>query len=224
MSLVRIVTVRSRMLLQSEPKPRKVGVSRARFLPWIGERYAIGCWSRKRLLVLGESHYQWDESISIDDRPTLTLECIEEQISGAGRLAFWTHIAVTFLNRLPTIEEKHTFWHSVAFYNYVQFGVGAGPRVRPTEQMWRQSEAAFAEVFESQKPDVIIVLGYTLWNNLPELNGVSGPVISGADQTETWRYPHSRGDALAYGILHPSSGRFSGYRWHPYVHRAIELA
>jgi hypothetical protein len=178
----------------------------------------------KRLLILGESHYQWDESIPIDDRPRLTIECIEEQISGAGTLAFWTHVAVTFLNRRPTLEEKRIFWDSVAFYNYVQFGVGFGSRIRPTNQMWSESEPAFAEVLELHQPDVIIVLGYTLWKNLPELNGFAGPVISGADQPDTWRYPHPRGNALAYAILHPSSGGFSGYHWYPHVQRAIELA
>lgn len=199
-------------------------MSYVRFFPWVGEQYATGLRLGKKVLILGESHYQWDEAVSIADRPSLTIDCIEDQISGAETLAFWTHVAVAFLNHRPTLDEKGVFWNSVAFYNYIQFSVGLGARVRPGDQMWSESETAFAEVLASLKPDVIIVLGYTLWKNLPELNGVAGPAITGADQTDTWRYPHPSGSALAYAILHPSSGGFSGYRWYPHVQRAIELA
>jgi len=199
-------------------------VSSIRFLPWKGGRYESSPLFGRKVLVLGESHYQWDKEKPIDEWDNLTIECIREQISGEATFAFWTNIAVAFLNRRPTLAEKESFWHSVAFYNYIQFSVGLGPRVPPTREMWRDSEPGFVQVLNNLKPDVIVVLGYALWKNLPELGGKVGPIIAGADQPDTWRYPYEGRSALAYAILHPSSGGFSGYYWHPYVMRAIELA
>jgi len=172
-------------------------------------------------MILGESHYQWDKGIPLTQ--DLTTQCIEEQISDEDRKQFWTNIAIAFLNRYPTKEDKYRFWHSVAFYNYIQANVGFGPRVRPTPDMWRMSQAPFFDVLKELKPEVIIVLGYTLWNQLPDV-GRHGPRIDGAKQDETWRYSVGVDtEALAYAIRHPSAG-FSGRYWHPFVMRAIELA
>ena len=50
------------------------------FRPWIGKNYQQSRWG-KRVLVLGESHYQWDKKKPIDNWPTLTVECVEGQIA-----------------------------------------------------------------------------------------------------------------------------------------------
>jgi len=201
-------------------------VSAIRFRPWVGEYYASASQFGKKILILGDSHYQWNKAEPIDDQGDLTVDCIKEQISGDGSHAFWTRIVSAFLNHRPTLAEKALFWNSVAFYNYIQFSVGFGARVRPTDQMWTDSEPGFVQVLNSQKPDMILVLGYENWDHLPELGGASGPEISGAEhkRSGTWRYPYAGGAALAYAVPHPSSGGFSGSYWHPYVMRAIELA
>jgi hypothetical protein len=191
------------------------------FKPWRGPNYEYGGLFSKRILILGESHYQWDEKIPLTE--SLTIECIKEQISGDYTSKFWTNIAITFLNRYPSLEEKQYFWYSVAFYNYIQENVGFGPRVRPTSDMWITARNGFEEVLEDFKPQCIIVLGYKLWENLPG-DGIQGPNIENAKQKETCKYLLSNGDySLAYGIRHPSAG-FSGWYWHPFVMRAIEIA
>ena len=68
-----------------------------RFRPWIGENYQQSRWG-KRVLVLGESHYQYDKNLPIDNYPDLTIDCVKEQIDGQYTYAFWTRIAVAFLN------------------------------------------------------------------------------------------------------------------------------
>jgi len=163
------------------------------FRPWVGDRYEAGGQFSKRVLVLGESHYQWDENIPLAEN--LTIECVQEQLSGTATQAFWTKIAVAFLKRDPSLRDKREFWQAVAFDNYVQSNVGLGARVRPTE-----------------------------WEHCPSV-GHHGPVIEGAPRPETWRYPVGNGgEALAYPTLHPSSGRFSGRYWHPFIMRAIDMA
>lgn len=191
------------------------------FKPWIGKDFARGGLWGKRILVLGESHYQWDKDIPLTQ--DLTIECITEQMKGVYKKQFWTNIAITFLNRHPSIEEKNKFWNSVAFYNYVQSNVGFGPRIRPTPELWAKSSVPYLEILNELQPNCIIVLGYQLWENLPSL-GEKGPMIEGAEQKETWKYPiYGNAHALAYGIRHPSAG-FSAWSWHPFVMRAIEFS
>jgi hypothetical protein len=138
-----------------------------RFEPWEGERYKQAPLG-KRLLILGESHYDWTKGSSIDNDAAVTKDCIQEQLKGHYKKAFWTNIATTFVGHRPTLEEKREFWHSVAFYNYVQSSVGFGPRIPPSSEQLARSESAFFEVLESLQPQVVVALGYRLWPGLPE--------------------------------------------------------
>lgn len=193
------------------------------FRPWKGNNYEEGGLFQKRILILGESHYQWERDIPLTEN--LTIECVEEQLSGTKTQSFWTKIAIAFLHRAPSLQDKRQFWHGVAFYNYVQCNVGFGPRIPPTREMWERSEVGFMEVLQALAPECVIVLGYQLWARLPSLGGHKGADIEGAKQTETWRYPLGNGrEVVAYAILHPSSGGFSGAYWHPFIMRAIEMA
>lgn len=192
------------------------------FKPWIGEDYATGARFGKRVMILGESHYQWDKAIT--PYPDLTCTAIRAQISGEYTYPFWTRVVSAFIGHKPSLDEKRDFWRAVAFYNYVQETVSFGPRVAPTPEMWARSETAFAELLNMYAPQVLIVLGYRLWDKLPNLGGASDQPIDGATQTQTWRYPLSRGGTcLAYGIRHPSSG-FTGSTWQPHILAAIRQA
>lgn len=202
------------------------------FCPWIGENYQQSRWG-KRVLVLGESHYQWDENQPIDNWPTLTVECVEGQIAedAAQRdppQRFWTGIAIAFLNppphHLPTLEEKRAFWHSVAFYNYIQQCVGFGPYAEPTPEMWPQSLPAFQHLLDTHQPEAMIVLGRPNWWNIQELDGQEGPRIEGAEYEETQWLVHAGGPCLTYGIEHPSHPGFNGRCWHPFIMQALQYA
>jgi hypothetical protein len=196
------------------------------FKPWVGDKYKRGGLFHKRVLILGESHYN-------RDGPALTAgitrQCIRGQINGDGTMAqkFWTNITMTFLDHKPTTsEERHAFWHSVAYYNYVQVCVGFRPRVRPSPSMWRQSEPAFLEVLSTLRPQFILVLGCDLWNRLPPGLDGSAPVKRGAKWKKTRRYPigDNTGTALAYGIKHPSAIGYNGRHEHPLVMKVLRLA
>jgi hypothetical protein len=54
----------------------------------------------------------------------------------------------------------------VAFYNFVQFLVGGESRIRPTQEMWRNSIPAFSEIISNLNPLQILVLGKANWSNL----------------------------------------------------------
>src|ERR1700686_3902125 len=88
------------------------------FNPWIGHNYRRGGLFEKRVLVPGEAHYQWKRGIPVT--PKLTRDCIRAQITGAWTRKFWTNIAMAFLGRKPTLQEKNRYWHSVSFSNLIQ--------------------------------------------------------------------------------------------------------
>jgi hypothetical protein len=206
------------------------------FAPWIGSEYrsgfsspricedGTGHFAPKRTLILGESYYNNKKDEYVFPR-TFTNGIIQEQIEGKPTKAFYTRIVSTFLGvaRPLTLEDKRLFWHSVGYYTFVQTPVGGTARVRPSPELWAQGQSPFLEILKELQPECIIVLGYELWRHLPLTT--AGPVISGAKQEATFNYATvDSNHALAYGIEHPSSGRFSSKRWHEFVMRAIELA
>ena len=190
------------------------------FKPWVGQRYREGGMFKQRILILGEAHYEWEEDHPLT--PDLTRDCIKEQISGHELRRFWTNIVITFLNRRPSLEDKRTFWHSVVFSNLIQESVGFGPRRPPASGMWDRSSHVLGELLNRYRPDLALVLGYRLWEQLPDL-GSPGPAVRGARRPETWVYPRRGGQTLAFPIIHPSAG-FSAWKWHPLVVRAINLS
>lgn len=193
-----------------------------KFLPWVGKNYGRG-FNGLRTLVLGESHYESANNPDISNSRSETVSCIEEQVSGDWTYAFWTKTASALLGRKPTLDDKKQFWHSVAYYNYVQESAGSGPRIMPAQKSWHMSELPFKEVLQELKPDFIVALGYRLWDMLPDLNGHEGPRIESAPQPRTWIYPHTNGCAFLFNIKHPSSG-FSPTHWHDLILIAQENA
>jgi hypothetical protein len=196
-------------------------MTKIKFKPWVGSKYQNSSFGIK-ILVLGESMYQWKEDEPINDQTNLISENIQEQIDGDWTSKFWTNIAIAFLGESPTLAEKGEFWNSVAFYNYVQESVGFGARVRPSEEKWSNGKEAFQQVLNSLQPDLIVVLGYELWDQIPDFSGKSGPIIEGDLKLSTWWYPLQNKHCLAIGIKHPSAG-FNGRTWHPYITRAIQI-
>lgn len=196
-------------------------MSQVYFKPWIGNNYEMNELFGKKILVLGESHYSWDFNIQVDHE--LTKKCINDQIKGSYSKQFWTNIVIALTGTKPTLEEKRIFWHSVAFYNYVQEPVGKGPRLSPKEEMWGKSIPAFVDILNELQPQFILALGYRLWWRLPDLNRKAGPIIFDKKNLQTWFYPLRDYNCLAYGVNHPSAG-FSGKYWHSHIQNALQLA
>jgi hypothetical protein len=194
------------------------------FTPWKGEHYEESPLFGKRVLVLGEAHYDTWDGERHDLGRDFTIRCVKDQTGGAYTRAFWTKVAETFLGKKPTLEEKGKFWNSVAFYNFIQEAVHSGSRTAPLEESWRRSEGPFREVLADLRPQLVVALGERLWKNMPAADG-SGPSVERARMKETRRYSvPGGGSCLAYGIYHPSSSRFSLTEWHRAVMAALKLA
>lgn len=193
------------------------------FEPWEGCYYSTRGILSKKTLVLGESYYHRPNDKQLSAKSTI--EFIEAQIKDEWKMLYFTSIVRVFcdINGQITPQEKSDFWHSVLHYVFVQECVGKAARERPTEPMWNDGKALFEEILKKYRPEFVLVLGRELWSHLPP--GEKGPLIQGARYVETVKYKlDSESNALAYGIPHPSSGRFSANYWRPYVANAMNLA
>lgn len=168
------------------------------FKPWIGSKYLENQFG-VRILILGESHYGDND----DKYDEYTIDVIKLW-GKERRLAFFSKITKSVLNYdssdYLSDAERSEFWEHVAFYNYVQAIVGAGARIRPTDEMWKKSESALYDVIKQLKPQLVIVLGIELQNNLPPL-------------------PENLSICC---LAHPSSGRFSYSENNKLVQNAIQ--
>ncbi|ALL15906.1 hypothetical protein PE051_01640 [Enterobacter asburiae] len=135
------------------------------FHPFVGEKYYNSRYGA-RVMVLGESHY----GDGIDSAPDFTQYVIQEHAVKPG-LPFFTKLTNVLRGSVdcPTEEERIETWKHVAFYNYVQEFVGESARIAPTTAMWKASYAPFLEVVRELEPNVIVVLGSRLWDNVPNL-------------------------------------------------------
>lgn len=197
--------------------------SKYKTLPWVGQNYEQGDYSHgKRVLVLGESHYCGSPEEFV---PDITINVIKDVLDpDSEHEAYkntYTKFAKAFSGIFGKLEQsdKVRIWHSLAFYNYVQFPI-TGPRTAPTEQEFRDSEAAFWNVLVELQPDLIIVWGQRLYKHLPGCGHQAQDVTIGDGKSiETWEYTLSNGHTVrVLPINHPSSG-FNPEKWH----RVIKL-
>lgn len=181
-----------------------------KFNPWVGTAYQKGI-NGKRVMVLGESHYCADPA---DATPNMTTDIISDLFDDESEHEGYKNTYTKFIRALvgrdiSTVAEKRAAWNSVLFYNYVQTPI-SGARVRPTTAEFNASADAFFEVLEQYRPDVVLVWGYDLYNNLPR-KGAQGADAEGA---ETWIYELSNGKRVELlRMLHPSAG-YSPSEWH----------
>ena len=183
--------------------------------PWVGSKYLSSPFNGTRLLILGESEYEWKPGCLVSDIAT---QLISEVADGKWTHKFYSNIfrVLTGVRRTQAVAGVyHDFWHSVSFYNFVQQAVGPAPRYRPTETMWKDGLPYFETVFTELSPHAVLVLGKQLWWNLTEL----AVVHEAANQNHFVSIGSST--ALATYICHPSSSRYSYAASRPSVEKLV---
>jgi len=142
----------------------------AGFRPWIGPQYARpDNIFKRRILVLGESHYGPYGTEHPDD----TINTVQLFTQGGARHAFFTKIAKVLLGLnethwLSNKDLKEAF-DNIAFYNYIPQFAGEQARQRPTPAMWDASREPFSKTLELLQPHLVIILGKALNHHVPEL-------------------------------------------------------
>lgn len=186
-----------------------------KFKPWVGENYETGIHQGKKLMILGESHYCANpETEATED---ITIKVIEDLLDPfsehEGYKNTYTKFAKAVVGEKQFSDEtKKEFWQHVIFYNYVQTAI-SGARVSPTTEQFRNSEQAFFEIISQYQPDLIIVWGKRLYNNLPQQGTqlpdlqISQGIYAG-ESSEVWSYTIEGKTIALLPITHPSASMF----------------
>lgn len=168
-----------------------------RFAPWVGSQYAQG-FCGLRILLVCESHYGDRKH----ERPTATAEIVKALALGdkhplaTGKIRRHPHFtkimsAVKNVRESFSRAQKKEFWHSVAYYNFLQEFI-RDTRVLPPKDAWERGDSAFAEVLDVLAPDLIVCLSARNGRRIRSLaNGVPVAVVN---------HPSSR---FAYSKVNP---------------------
>lgn len=186
-------------------------------MPWVGKDYEL---SVKRLLILGESHYDEvlvnapaDSTRAGAIRDYTNREWSEYLKRKTGR--FWTNIIQVVQGAAIEECEISAVAHRVAFYNYCNQLVGNAARIAPRSSLWQESRDDFYRVLNAIQPTHILVLGQRLWTNLSE--DERGEEITIGKKSKNVCYFCAAGTLVpSLPINHPSSA-FSWREQRPWV-------
>lgn len=205
------------------------------FKPWIGENYSTSGIAGKKILILGESHIcglGCGDCGNIDSHPECrdftnnAIKYFLDYWTGKGESNTWmrtyTKFGNVFFNKYLSVDETVMFWNSIIFYNYVQFSTDKA-RVSPLKEEFEKSSKSFFEILKTYEPDLVIVWGKRLWQNLPS-NGEFGDevVVDNIKRGAFYYYTIDQNKTPIYMVHHPSSSSFN-YSWHPFINKAIEM-
>ena len=167
------------------------------FEPYVGEEYHCG-YEGKKLLILGDSHYcdrkyvqmyvptaesekkeicqRLEECQQLEECQNITNNVLDrflkyknkmQQYEGGWMKTFSRFTNIFLNNNNLTFDEIDEFWNCVMFYNYVQVAMDHWG-IKPEKHDFDNSQTAFFEVLKEYKPDLIIVWGKRLGENLPK--------------------------------------------------------
>lgn len=156
-----------------------------RWLPWVGKNYHS---NKKKLLVVGESHYESSENSEEYERKfneysedrTLSRYCIYESAINRD----WINPTYDNLHRslLRTNDfNKNLLWENICFYNFIQRIMDYRKKERPEYVDFYNSWKVFIENVKVLKPTDCIFIGVEASNSfncaMDELHIEYTPVI-----------------------------------------------
>ena len=181
------------------------------FKPFVGRDYASGHLFSRKIMVLGDSHYCADEADAV---PSLTNDIVRYYLDAKSENEGWMQTYRKFerslVGRETTKEDSVRIWKSLMFYNFLQEPL-SGPRKAGTAEQYRDSAGSFFDVIDEYRPDVIIVWGKRLWDNLPAERWTSAPAMEydGVNIENGYYSLTGGGRVKTFCVIHPSAG----YAW-----------
>ena len=199
------------------------------FRPWVGKKYSTGGIFKKKILVVGESHYcgsvDCNGKCGFRDFPDggcedFTYNTIMDYLNGCQDK--WTQTYKKFerslVNKETTPEDSIEIWQSIVFYNYLQVAMN-GPRKSGSPDDYKEGQIAFLEVIEELQPELILVWGVSkLFYALPEDKWTEGEelIVDGYSVKNGYYQLKSGKKARCIAVYHPSVG-YSWDRWNKLI-------
>lgn len=173
------------------------------FCPYVGPDYNSGLVNGRKLLLIGESHY--NELDCEPCGPNATREVVASYLSGTD-IPFFDYMFRASCGHCR-LYNRDEFWRRVAFANFIQRPMET-PSHRPTSNDWKAGVAPFWDTVEEFKPDLVFMFTSAWSHWLPSLapTGVAartGPV--GEDDTWLWKYGLADRDVLIARFYHRSA-------------------
>lgn len=187
------------------------------FLPWIGRDYIAHPLFPCRIAVVGESHYTADATEQLSRE--FTIQVTEEYAAGIWTHKFWSNISAALAGQPVSQVDRRQLWDNIAFFNYVDEVMRAS-RIAPSRQGWEKGKAHWYGTINALQPDLAIILGRRLWNEVPDGERVELLEI-GDGEFPVHRYNLHGGKCMyATWIRHPSAA-FRWEKWHSRIAKAI---
>ena len=153
-------------MLSTEKDDYLLKIPNLSWLPWVGSDFSK---NRRRLLVVGESHYALGETATAfqDDlqrqsNPNFTRKLIEEtQLQELYSYKLLDNFWQAFFQRQPNKKEV---WKNMAFYNFVQRSMdyssfNGEKKEQPNNKDFKTGWKVFADVVKILQPTDCIFLG-----------------------------------------------------------------
>jgi hypothetical protein len=179
-----------------------------KILPWIGENYLN---EEHKILILGIST-SYEDATSKKD---CVIDLVRKICEGEKwkEPVYWTKIA----NLLKNDKEKtEDFWNRISFYNYIQ-EIMEGPKQKTPKEYWEDAKEPFKEILKKLMPDIVIVTGYELFNNLPNEFDIQKPIKKNGKELKISyyfaRWKNIQKSIAICGIWHPSTHGFKYTDW-----------
>jgi hypothetical protein len=176
-----------------------------KILPWIGGNYLT---TNPRILILGMSTYD-----KYDPPRTCVRIMIKKASEGErGNWArYWVRIATLLKDAVEKTETKD-FWDRISFYNYIQ-EIMDGPKQNTPEKHWEYAKEVFVEVVKKLMPDIVIVTGYAVFDNLPDECIPGKPISLNGKNLKVCTYHVNDKVINICGIWHPATPGFKYDDW-----------
>ena len=197
------------------------------FQPWVGKNYKFGVIFKKKILIIGESHYcdeceNCNEASAYAGCREFTQKVVEKYLSGTTEL--WSRTFRKFEKSLIGDREatSEQIWQSIAFYNYLQVAV-AKARQAGNYADYDKSEDAFYEVLNTLQPDVIFVWGVTrMYDNMPSNVWKEGNemIVDGYNVLNGYYTLDNDKRVRAVWVYHPSAA-YSPEWWNKVINKVL---
>ena len=194
--------------------------------PWLGDNYSK---SKKKTLIIGESHYYKpvsDNDKSFTKHQNINFTQIVVNEIAIKRLMDDKRSATMYENFYRSIKSdgqtRVDYWNSVAFYNFIQQPMHS-IKQRPSKDMIKKAWTSFRTVVDIIQPDVVIFIGVKCSEGFNEFaKDINVPLKKEVDlKISSRQVPRSasliiRNKNLPIYFIKHSSSFYSGKKWRNY--------